>query len=397
MRRTPACRVCIFAVLVMLNVVAIPQAQALDQMRVERVFNPLPPGTLSTGGMTSDGEYLYVSCPEDQVIFQIDPDTESVVNRFDWTLSERPFGLAYDGWFYYVSDQKTNVIFVLDKNFGLVTRFNGPEIEQRDMCFTAQGELLVATAETSKIWFLDLRSRRPKEASFIDLNDTYMNQPQGLAFDGQNLWHTNTNAMDMNLMYRMDLQGNILNVLSLPGYVTGLAWRMEDLFGVDYVTGTFFQFDMSNLFELPWADLQTPGTAVVGSPFALYCDFYNEDMLMPDGFAGAFGLGCMFEGDWEYYPFYWTGIYLPYLTIYPGIQVLDLASFPELPAPGFYFVSVLLTAELELVSYDYEAVEVIDGPQSPRASPRAELDQKVKQGLEKYLERARLKRAASGR
>jgi len=183
-----------------------------------RKFKPLPVDVDHVRGLTYDGTYLFVSARQNgnPMIFMVDPASETVVDKFLWTLSPSPDHLAWDGQYYYVADSAEEMIFVINNAFEFQRKFAFPDSGAKGMCFDDNGRLLVVSQTTKQIYAMDPATGAtqgiiPIPVPTPESTDTGPGDllPSALAFDGQNLWHTMVNENGTSLLYQMDLMGNM--------------------------------------------------------------------------------------------------------------------------------------------------------------------------------------------
>jgi|GEM_PF-3589251 len=358
-----------------------------------RKFKPLPVDVDHIRGLTYDGTYLFVSARQNgnPMIFMVDPASETVVDKFLWTLSPSPDHLAWDGQYYYVADSAEEMIFVINTAFEFQRKFAFPDSGAKGMCFDDNGRLLVVSQTTKQIYAMDPATGAtqgiiPIPVPTPESTDTGPGDllPSALAFDGQNLWHTMVNENGTSLLYQMDLMGNMQQQFDLSYYVTSLAFDYifdEFLWGAAFSEGVFLEFEPFAPLP-PFADIwAVPNPVYLGGPVDLHCTFYNTDPIIPEPFLGALVLGIMFEYQWVFYPIYAFPVFLPRESTIEDVILLSIPSYPYMPS--HYFGIVLVNTDLQLVSYDIEDMDDADvGTLWPKGMVKA----KVEEGLKGFLE-----------
>lgn len=215
------------------------------------IVKSFPSPTSAPRGLEYDGTHLYVAqASSEDYIYEIDPETGTVVDTYSWTLSGFPIGLAWDGVNFYVSDDTSQLVYVVDTSFNLVKQFSAPETWQRDMAYDGTN-LLEATSYTDKIWTLDT-----DDGSIIDVFSTPLDWPAGLAWDGTYIWHSNSEFLGPgDYIYKLDTDGAVLEQYNSPGtYPTGLAFDGQYLWCVDWDTDRIYQLDIGYISDCPWLD-----------------------------------------------------------------------------------------------------------------------------------------------
>ena len=207
------------------------------------VIQSFPSPTNLPRGLEHDGNYLYTCQATDvpgekDLIFKIDPNTGDTVETYEWTLSDFPMGIAWDGTNFYVSDDSfEGKIQVVDTNFNYVREIDAPEDWQRDLAFDGT-YLLEATSYSDKIWTLN-----PLNGSVINVFDSPLDWPAGVAWDGSHIWHSNSEFLgDNDYIYKLNTAGNIIEQYRAPGtYPNGLAFDGQYLWVVDWDTDTIYK------------------------------------------------------------------------------------------------------------------------------------------------------------
>lgn len=215
-------------------------AVGYDSLTIVKSF---PSPTTGPRGLEYDGTYLYVAQAKNELssdpdlIYKIDPSTGNTVEIYNWTLSEFPTGIAWDGSNFYVSDDTAETIYVVDENFNYIREFSSPETYQTDLAFDGT-YLLEGTQETDKIWTLD-----PQDGSIISMFSSPLGNPSGIAWDGSNIWLANGVLFgNEDYIYKLNRNGVILEQYLSPGtYPTGLAFDGQYLWCVDWKTDMIYQ------------------------------------------------------------------------------------------------------------------------------------------------------------
>lgn len=204
-------------------------------------------------GLEYAGGYLYMTqASSDDYIFKIDPNIGKVLERYQWTLSDFPIGLAWDGEAFYVSDDTPEedfpeqaFIYRVDTSFKLVGKLPAPYYWLRDMAYDGSN-LLVPTASEDergrgKLFFLD-----PQTGDIRKEWPTPGPDPSGLAWDGEHIWLSNADHLGSDdFIYKLDTDGNVLATYPSPGsYPAGLAFDGQYLWVVDWDTATMYQLDI---------------------------------------------------------------------------------------------------------------------------------------------------------
>jgi sugar lactone lactonase YvrE len=236
---------------------------ALEPLPVVKSF---PVQSIGPRGLEYVEGYLYMTqAAGDDYIFKIDPQTGKVLQKYDWTLSDFPIGLAWDGEYFYVSDDTPDEVFEagegfiykVDMDFKLVGKLPAPSFWLRDMTYDGSS-LLVPTAKEDeegrgKIFFLD-----PKTGSVRREFLTPHGHPSGLAWDGTYIWLSNAEFLgNRDYIYKLDTKGTVLATYPAPGpYPSGLAFDGQYLWVVDWGTETMYQLDIGFTPECPSSSIE---------------------------------------------------------------------------------------------------------------------------------------------
>ncbi len=181
------------------------------------IVNVIPSPTGAPMEMAFDGQYLWVSGWQENVLFQISPTNGSVIKTIPIAGIGSPFGLTFDGQSLWVVDNVDKMIIQLD---------------------TLDGSVL---------------------SSFPTIGDPLQSYPTGLAWDGTTIWHNDTKSPNIDLMedvlYNFETNGNPLSeMLHLDSYPTGLAFQNEYLWCSDNTLDKIYKIDLNTFTALDTFD-----------------------------------------------------------------------------------------------------------------------------------------------
>lgn len=269
----------------------------LEPLPIVKAF---PSPTEAPRGLEYAAGFLYVTqASSKDYIFKVDPTrqpSEQVQQRYDWTLSDFPIGLAWDGEYFYVSDDTTEedfatgqgFIYKVDTDFKLVGKLPAPFFWLRDMAYDGSN-LLVPTASEDergkgKLFFLD-----PETGDIRKEFPTPGSDPSGLAWDGEHIWLSNADHWgDDDYIYMLDTNGEVLATYPSPGsYPSGLAFDGQHLWVADWDTDTMYQLDIGFTPECPRGSIKLkPNELMAGQKIGAkaltntkeqqYCIFVEE-------------------------------------------------------------------------------------------------------------------------
>lgn len=145
------------------------------------------------------GKYLWVAGQAGNTLYQIDPETGTVIRSFA-SPAGTPFGLTFDGKYLWNDDAGTDLIYQIDPVTGMVLR---------SFATPGQGFASGLAWDGKYLWHCDLGGAVDTIYQIDPVTGAVINSfaspfiiPSGLAFDGKYLWHCDYSA---DLIYQLSL------------------------------------------------------------------------------------------------------------------------------------------------------------------------------------------------
>jgi len=184
------------------------------------------PGKFCTG-MTFDGEHLWVADHRADVLYAIDPATQTIARTIP-SPGFWPMGLAWDGTHLWNVDQARGTIFRVDPVSGAVLEaIDAPSGKPEGLTWDGT-TLWVSDARAKKIMRIDL-----SDGTAVKTVTAPSKSANGLTFDGTYLWCSDRMSDEL---YMIDPEsGEPRLIVDAPGnFARGMAWDGSHLWCVDY-------------------------------------------------------------------------------------------------------------------------------------------------------------------
>ena len=136
-------------------------------------------------GICFDGTYIWVSSVTNNAVYRI--TTAGVVTR-PYSVGTTPAGLCYDGAYVWCAcTAGTNGLYKINTSGSIVSQYNN--VNLTNVCFDGTyiwgvGGIVGATGHMIKLLAL------AGSTGLASSNNTTGNNPQGICFDGSNIWYT---------------------------------------------------------------------------------------------------------------------------------------------------------------------------------------------------------------
>lgn len=234
------------------------------------VVGSFPAPTYPRGLEYAEGYLYYAQSAAEDYIVKVDLETGKEVTRYDWTLSDFPIGIAWDGENFYVSDDTTRKEFAegkefihkVDRNFKPVKRFPPPAPWLRDMAYDGASLFVPSSHYEGEEFKGGIYVLNPKDGSIKEHFPTPhspltpMNSPEGLAWDGEYFWLANADFLgDEDYIYKLNPRTkpwSVVEQYKAPGpYPTGLAFDGQYLWVVDWGEEKLYQLDIGFFPKCP--------------------------------------------------------------------------------------------------------------------------------------------------
>jgi len=198
------------------------------------VHTSIPAPFVCPQGLTSDGTHLYCVDRRSDQIYQVDPESGSVLDSLvapGWV----PRGLTFDGTRIWCVDAEAELIFAVNPTTRIV--------ERTIYCPVSRPNGLAW--DGTYLWVCDdgdniLHQISPEDGTTISSVPAPSSHPCGLTFDGTYLW-VSDRYKDMIYMITPD-RGEVIVCLESPGaHPWGLAWHDGHLWNVDYQEDLIYQ------------------------------------------------------------------------------------------------------------------------------------------------------------
>lgn len=184
-------------------------------------------------GLAWDGQYLWNTDINSDMIYKINPTNGNVIHSFESPVASIQ-GITYDGNNLWITEdwifgEQEKIFKISTTNGQIISSFESPGTYPIGLAWDGQ-YLWNTDQDSKKIYQID-----PSDGNIIKSFPSPGNSPTGIEWDGNFLWVVDRGSSSHDPIYKLNpFTGDIIEFFYSPGeFPNGLAWDGEYLWNVD--------------------------------------------------------------------------------------------------------------------------------------------------------------------